>query len=110
MSLSPGLYKIEFSTQLGSGYGLVVMDGGRVRGGDAAFAYVGTYQEDGDRFSVDVVTSRHTPTPAITSLFGRDDAKVHLHGDTSGSVIDLEGHAAEAPDITFKAVLSRLSD
>ena len=110
MPLAPGLYKIEFSTQLGTGYGLVVMEGGKVRGGDAAFAYVGRYHEEGERFFVEVATSRHTPTPAITSLFGTDDAKVHLQGDSSGSVINLEGRAAEAPDVTFKAILSHLSD
>ena len=110
MTLATGLYKIESSTELGTGYGVVVMDNGKVRGGDAAFAYVGTYREEGDDFSVDVVTSRHTDAPAITSLFGADDAKVHLRGNSSGSIIDLQGKAAESPDVTFKAILSRLSD
>ena len=110
MPLAPGLYKIEFSTELGSGYGVVVMEDGKVRGGDAAFAYVGRYTEEGDRFSVAVTTSRHSPSPTITSLFGTDDARVHLEGNSSGPVIDLEGKAAEAPDVTFKAIMTYLSD
>lgn len=110
MALMPGLYKIEFSTKLGTGYGLVVMDDGKVRGGDAAFAYVGTYREDGDGFVVDVKISRHTESAAMTSLFGNDEATVHLQGNSSGSIIDLQGRAAEAPDVSFKAILSHLSE
>ena len=110
MPLRPGLYKVEFSTQNGAGTGVVVLDQGRLRGGDIAIAYLGTYTEDGDSFSADVKTRRHSSPPGVTSVFGDDDLEVELKGTSSGTTIDLEGSSQAAPGITFKAVLTHVGD
>ena len=110
MSLRPGLYKVEFTTQIGTGAGMVVLDQGRLRGGDIAIAYLGTYTEDGDNFSADVQTRRHSSPPGVVSVFGDDDLEVQLKGTSSGTAINLEGSSQAAPGITFKAVLTHIGD
>ena len=110
MALRPGLYKVEFTTQIGAGMGVVVLDGGRLRGGDIAIAYLGTYTAEGDDFSADLRTLRHSTPPGVVSVFGEDDLDVHLAGTIDGSTITIEGSSAATPDVTFKAVLTHIGD
>jgi len=46
-----GLWLAEFQTPLGHGSGVVVIDQGRVRGGDAGYYYVGSLSETAGRLS-----------------------------------------------------------
>ena len=108
MPLTPGLYKVEFSTKIGAGVGVVVLDGGKLRGGDIAIAYLGTYTEEGDTFSAKVRTLRHSSPPGVISVFGEDDLRVELNGTVSGQTINLEGTSRSSPGVTFKAVLTHL--
>ena len=84
MPLLPGLYKVAFQTQLGEGVGIVVLEGGSLRGGDAVYAWVGTYEEPNGGFDAKVSIFRHTPGEAAASVFGVDDAVVQLNGQPGG--------------------------
>ena len=110
MAFRPGLYKVEFTTQIGAGIGVVVLDGGRLRGGDIAIAYLGTYEADGDRFAAEVRTLRYASPPGVISVFGDDDLDVHLEGTINDATIAVEGTAEAAPGVTFKAVLTHIGD
>lgn len=109
-TMRDGLYKVAFQTQLGSGAGVIHLIGGRVWGGDAGLYYVGTFTQDGDRFTATVRTDKHTADPTIQSVFGIDRANIMLSGNTSGDSGQLTGTAAEAPGVTFRATLTRLAD
>ena len=61
-------------------------------------------------FSVKVTTQRHNPDPAFKPLFGTDMITVTLKGADNGNMVDFEGAALQMPGVTFKAVLTRLSD
>lgn len=105
-----GLYKVLFQTPLGAGAGVVHLQAGKIRGGDAALYYVGSYQSDGEKFSADVVTDRHTQMPGIVSVFGKDKVHIRLTGKVSGDTVTVQGSAAEAPGVGFQATLARISD
>ncbi len=60
MPIRDGLYKVSFQTPIGTGNGVAVFDGGKLRGGDSIMHYSGTYSQDGDKFSAKVVTGRHS--------------------------------------------------
>jgi hypothetical protein len=105
-----GLYKVEFKTLLGAGSGVVVLQDGRLRGGDAALYYVGTYGIEGNAFLANVVTNRHTNYPGIVSVFGIDRVHINLKGTFEEDTITALGTAAEAPNIKFQARLQRISD
>ena len=106
-----GLYKIGFQTQLGTGAGVLVLEAGRLRGGDSAAYYVGGYRLDGDHFIADVDVKRHTAgAVGARLLFGLEDVRIRLEGDSLGREAIMTGSSPDAPDVTFTAVLQRLSD
>ncbi len=105
-----GLYKVAFQTQLGAGAGVVVLQGGRLRGSDSRIYYTGSYTEAGDQFTAQVATELHTNTPGLASVFGRDHTNISLRGTTKGDSAQMTGTAAEAPGVSFQAVLTRIAD
>lgn len=105
-----GLYKVAFQTQLGAGAGVVVLQGGKLRGGDSRLYYTGSYTETGDQLTAQVVTELHTNAPGSGSVFGRDHANISLRGTTKGDSAQVTGTAAEAPGVSFQAVLTRIAD
>lgn len=110
MALLPGLYKVSFKTQLGEGIGIVHLDDGKLRGGDAVYAWVGGYEEPDGRFVAQLSIFRHTSGEAAASVFGVDEARVKLTGTPTGPDFVVEGSSAEAPDMRFEARLTKVAD
>ena len=108
--LQEGLYKVEFHTVHGTGTGVIYAVGGKLRGGNSAFAFIGNYAERSDGIHVKVTTQRHNPDPAYKPLFGLDMITLTLKGADDGSMVDFEGTALQLPGVTFKATLTRISD
>ena len=105
-----GFYKIAFQTPLGSGAGVVVLNAGKLRGGDSRITYSGTYVQNGDDFTATVETDAHTNVPGMGSVFGIDRAHVSLKGKSVGDSATMTGTAREAPGVQLQAALSRISD
>jgi T3SS negative regulator,GrlR len=108
--LQEGLYKVEFHTVHGTGSGVVYAVGGKLRGGNSAFAFIGNYTDKGDGIQVRVTTKRHNDDPAFRPLFGIDMITLTLKGADDGGMIDFEGTAMQLPGVTFKATLTRIAD
>ncbi|MDP2123292.1 MAG: GrlR family regulatory protein [Parvibaculum sp.] len=104
MPLKDGLFKIEFQTPLGAGAGVVVLEQGRVRGGDSIMYYSGTYRQNGDDFSANVVAKKHSQGVSVMG----GDASLSIQGKVTGDAAMLTGSAAEAPQLKLKARLSRI--
>ena len=111
MRLQEGLYKVEFHTVHGTGSGVIyATSSGKLRGGNSAFAFIGTYSSDADGFYVKVSTERHNADPAFKPLFGTDMITLTLAGKDNGGMLDFEGSALQLPGVTFKATLTRICD
>jgi hypothetical protein len=108
--LKEGLYKVEFHTVHGTGTGVVYATSGKLRGGNSAFAFIGSYADNGEETLVKVSTQRHTEDPGFKPLFGTDMITLTLKGRTNGDMVDFEGSALQLPGIAFKAVLTRVCD
>lgn len=106
--LPDGFYGVQFKTPRGEGAGVVVLANGQLRGGDSALAYSGTFSQQGDDFSATVTTSRHAQ--GLPSVFGVDAVNITLPGKSSSTSATCAGTAAQAPGLTFQAVLTRISD
>ena len=105
-----GLYKVEFHTVHGTGTGVIYATGGKLRGGNSAFAFIGNYVDRNDGIQVKVSTQRHNPDPAFRPLFETDMITLTLKGIAHGDMVDFEGTALQLPGVAFKAVLTRISD
>jgi autotransporter translocation and assembly factor TamB len=106
--LADGFYGVRFKTPNGEGSGVVTLANSQLRGGDSALTYSGTFSQDGDNFAADVATSRHAH--GLPSVFGVDVVNINLTGKSSGTSATCSGTAAQAPGLTFQAVLSRISN
>ncbi|NVN84687.1 MAG: hypothetical protein HXX15_01250 [Rhodopseudomonas sp.] len=104
-----GLYKVEFETPRRKAVGVIFADHGRLHGGSSAFAYVGSYQVQGETITGAVTSKRHTSDPNLPSVFGFDEVRVEFRGSSIGDFAQFEGTAAEMPSLGFKAVLTRIS-
>jgi hypothetical protein len=106
--LTDGLYSVRFKTPMGEGAGVVTLIDGKLCGGDAGIAYLGSYTQDGDNFKATVKTQRHTH--GLGSVFGKDNVTISLAGKSSGTGADCTGTADEAPGVSFRAALARIGD
>ena len=103
--LPNGFYVVRFSTPKGSGAGVLMLTDGQLRGGDSSIAYTGTYSQDGDKFTADVSTNRHTA--GLPSVFGIDAIKISLTGTSSSTGASCTGTAA---GVTLKAEIGRIGN
>jgi hypothetical protein len=103
--LADGFYIVQFKTPRGAGAGVLTLSNGQLRGGDSAIMYTGTYSQDGENFSAQVSTKRHTQ--GMPSVFGVDAVNLTLAGKSSNGTASCTGAAA---GLTFQADLHRVSD
>ena len=103
-----GMYKVEFATPRGAGYGIVILNNGKVQGGDTSMYYNGTYQMTGDQFKGSVTVRRHSA--ALPSVFGLDDLTINLSGKGSDDQGQLTGTSPQVPGVSLQARLKRLAD
>lgn len=104
-----GLYHVQFDTQLGQGSGVVHLQDGKIRGGDAGLYYIGDYQLNGGNFSAQVQTARHGAN-GNQSVFGIDNVTIKLAGNYTEKAASVKGSAAQAPGVSFSAILNWLAD
>jgi hypothetical protein len=100
----------EFETPRGKVAGVIFADGGKIRGGNSAFTYVGDFQQTGHAVVCTVAARRHTDNPRHPSRFGFDQVRLTLPGFEKDGFAALDGPVAEAPSLGCKAVLKRQCD
>ena len=105
-----GLYKVDFHSVHGTGCGVLYVTNGKMRGGNSAFAFLGTYTGEGDRIKVQISTERYNDDPGFLPLFRTDRITLTLNGREDGSMAQFEGSALQLPGVAFRAVLTRISD
>jgi hypothetical protein len=108
--MKDGLYKVEFHTSRGRGRGVIYASSGKLRGGNSAFAFVGSYTITDDEIMARVSTTRHTDDPQFQPLFGTDRVTIVLRGAVNGDLVDFEGTALQLPGLPLKVVFTPISD
>ena len=108
--LQTGLYKVQFHTVHGTGSGVIYAIDGKLRGGNSAFAFVGSYSGQGDSIHVRIATERHNDDPSFKPLFGTDRITLTLKGKDEGHMVDFEGTALQLPGVAFRATMTRIAD
>ena len=101
-----GFYTVRF--QLGDAIGRSVMyvGGGKLLGGNSAFAHIGTYEAEGQEIVIEVSTVRHNPDPDYKAMAGTDDATLLARGKADGNLYRFEGRLRELPDVPFRSVMT----
>jgi hypothetical protein len=110
--ISNGLYSIHIRMLDGidaGNTGVMMLQDGSIRGGDAFFDYIGAYSAANGRWKGELVNREHTPSLGERPVFGGHEVGIGFSGtyDSDGA----EGEAtalAGKRSIRFKAVLRKL--
>lgn len=104
------LYGAEFSSNRGAmGYGFVVVETGRILGGDSSFVYVGNYEvENGTlKAGIQCTNDRHQ----LESIFGNIDTfNLQVEGKPEHNEFTLKGYVVENPALTITVKLTRRAE
>jgi hypothetical protein len=105
-----GFYTVRF--QLGDAIGRSVMyvGGGKLLGGNSAFAHIGTYEAEGQEIVIEVSTVRHNSDPDYKAMAGTDDATLLARGKADGNLYRFEGRLRELPDVPFRSVMTPVEE
>jgi hypothetical protein len=106
-----GLYKFRFTTERGTGCGVMFATaGGRLYGGDSGSSFVGSFTEANGVISVGFRMSRHYHDPKYVPMFEVDNIDMNFTGVRRGEEVHFEGGSAALPGVRFATVLTPISD
>lgn len=98
-----GLYSIHIRMLDGIDGGLtgvMLLNEGRILGGDASFYYIGSYSSDNGRWKGQILNQEHTPAPGENPIFGGHEVGIGFSG-----TCDAEGALLEATALAGKRSL-----
>jgi hypothetical protein len=109
-----GLYSIHIRMLDGidaGNTGVMMLQDGSIRGGDAFFDYIGAYSAANGRWKGELVNREHTPALGDRPLFGGHEVGIGFSGTYDHEGADGEATAlAGKRSIRFKAVLRKLAE
>lgn len=106
--MKQGLYRISLQTGLAEDVAVVVLQNGRILGGDSQFAYSGDFSAKDDQFTASLLIRQHGDLPGLATALGLLPVTLKLSGKVHGDHIDATGAAHEYPDRECQATLEWL--
>jgi hypothetical protein len=89
--------------------GVMLLNDGRILGGDASFYYIGTYTSENGRWKGQILNQEHTPTRGENPVFGGHEVGIGFAGtcDDQGALLDATALAGKR-SLRMTAVLKLL--
>ena len=89
------LWSVEFTSELGSeGGGVIVMEDGKILGGNNNYFYVGSYTVSADQFNATIDVKHYQGK--CNPIFGKQEELIlQLSGKSSPEEMSLSGHILE---------------
>jgi hypothetical protein len=106
--LFDGLYKCEYRAGAVLNRSVMHVRGGRMLGGNSAFAHVGSYEEIDGVIVGRVVGQRHALNPEVRQLYGADDDELILRGRAVGDSYHFDASPVRLPDQVMHSVMTSL--
>jgi T3SS negative regulator,GrlR len=106
-----GFYTVRFQVNEAVGRSVMYAHGGKMLGGNSAFAHIGTYQEAADgEILIEIKTVRHNPDPNYPAMAGTDDATLSARGKPDGKLYRFQGTLDVLPGAVFKSVMTPVEE
>jgi hypothetical protein len=105
-----GFYTVRFQVNDAVGRSVMYAHGGKLLGGNSAFAHIGSYEERDGEILIEVKTVRHNPDPNYPAMAGRDDATLTARGKQEGAVYRFQGSLDVMPGAVFKSVMTPIEE
>lgn len=101
--MQEGLYKCEYWVDDAVGRSVMYVRGGRMLGGNSAFAHIGSYEtRDGETAAV-IESRRFNEDPAYSSLLGQDVASINVKGRVIDGQYRFQGSSPQMPGAKFRS-------
>ena len=108
-----GLYRftIEMSgPRHGHASGVVVLQNGRIMGGDSFFYYTGSYLFTRGKWRGEMLVQQHTDAPGLNFVFGGREVSCGFTGTFSAGAADIDGTALVGrASVPFRAHLTLMA-
>ena len=105
-----GLYTLGIEMtgmKRGHATGVVVLQGGRIMGGDSFFYYTGSYSFSRGKWRGEMIVHQHTEAPGLNLVFGGREVTCGFTGTFSQDSADIDGTALVGSySIPFRARLT----
>ncbi len=105
-----GLYALGIEmngAKRGRATGVVVLQGGRIMGGDSYFSYTGSYSFSRGKWRGEMIVNQHTEAPGLNLVFGGREVTCGFSGTYSDGAADIDGTALVGSfSIPFRAQLA----
>ncbi|QUS42302.1 hypothetical protein RPMA_07325 [Tardiphaga alba] len=106
-----GFYKCEYRAGPVLNRSVMHVRGGRMLGGNSAFAHIGSYQEVNDGEVVgQVAGQRHATDPSVSQLYGADDDVLNFRGRAIGHAYHFACSPVRIPDAVVNSIMTRLDE
>ncbi len=104
------MYGVEFVSNMDDGgYGVVILETGRILGGDSSFVFVGNYEVKNGIFIADIKCTNDRNT--LLSIFGDiTEFNLHLEGKPKHNEFVVQGHMKENPEMKIAVKLTRRAE
>jgi hypothetical protein len=107
-----GLYSIHIRMLDGidgGNTGVMLLHGGKIRGGDGFFDYIGAYTSANGRWKGELINHEHTPARGERPVFGGHEVGIGFSGTYTDEGAEAEATAlAGKRSLRFKAALKKL--
>jgi hypothetical protein len=105
------LWSAEFRSNFGmQGTGIVVLETGRVFGGDSSMIYVGSFKADDKVIRFDINVKKYAHVPGMASVVGLDSFNLKVSGTPAREGFLLSGHVVEDPSRTMTIKVTRRAE
>jgi hypothetical protein len=108
--VSDGLYSIAIEmsgAKRGRATGIVVLECGRIMGGDSFFYYTGSYSFGRNKWRGEMIVHQHTEAPGLNLVFGGREVACGFTGTYSAGLADIDGTALVGQtSVPFRAHLT----
>ncbi|MBK1821296.1 GrlR family regulatory protein [Burkholderia orbicola] len=105
-----GFYRVEFGAAIPGAGGVVVVEGGRLRGADDQYLYSGTVSGPDERLHVEIIVKAYAPGAVSVFQTVGGTFQLTLTGNVTGSSFQVSGPAPfpGMPGITVRG--TRVAD
>ena len=106
------LWSAEFRLPNGSnfGAGIVVLETGRLLGGDSSFTYIGEYSIKDGQVSGFIRARKFSHSINLPSISGLDDSVIEISGMVGNQTMTLTGKIKALPGFTLEVSLTRRAE
>jgi hypothetical protein len=106
--LQEGLYKCEYWVDDAVGRSVMYVHGGRMLGGNSAFAHIGTYETRDGETTASIESRRFNDDPNYSSLLGQDVATISVKGRIVDGQYRFQGGSPQMPGAQFRSQMSTI--